>query len=158
MNDDLKASPRLIDFVCGWEKFSAKPYRDQGGFWTWGYGHMQKKGEALPVRINEQEGARLMAIDLMTAEKAVRTGAKVKLTQQQFDALVSLAFNCGQAAVLDSTLMGLLNQGWVEKAAEQFARWNKVRINGILTVSTGLTKRRAAEQRIFVEGVYDSTH
>lgn len=157
MNDDLKSSPRLIDFVCGWEKFAAKPYRDQGGLWTWGYGHLQKKGEALPVRINEQEGARLMAIDLMAAEKAVRTGAKVKLTQQQFDALVSLAFNC-EAAVLGSTLMGLLNQGWVEKAAEQFARWNKVRVNGILTVSTGLTKRRAAEQRIFVEGVYDSTH
>lgn len=95
MNDDLKSSPRLIDFVCGWEKFSAKPYRDQGGLWTWGCGHLQKKGEALPVRINEQEGARLMAIDLMAAEKAVRTG---------------------------------------------------------------LTKRRAAEQRIFVEGVYDSTH
>ena len=43
--------------------------------------------------------------------------------------------------------------GW-----EKFARWNKVRVNGVLTVSTGLTKRRAAEQRIFVEGVYDSTH
>ena len=158
MNDDLKSSPQLIDFVCGWEKFSAKPYRDQGGRWTWGYGHLQKKGESLPVRINEQEGARLMSIDLMDAEKAVRTGAKVKLTQQQFDALVSLAFNCGPAAVVGSTLMGLLNQGWVEKAVEHFARWNKVRINGVLTVSEGLIKRRAAEQRIFVEGVYDSTH
>lgn len=71
---------------------------------------------------------------------------------------MSLAFNCGAASVTGSTLMGLLNQGWVEKAAEQFLRWNKVRINGVLTESKGLAKRRAAEQRIFVEGVYDSTH
>ena len=39
-----------------------------------------------------------------------------------------------------------------------FGGWNKVRINGVLTESKGLAKRRAAEQRIFVEGVYDSTH
>lgn len=158
MNDHLSSSPALINFVCGWEKFAAKPYRDQGGLWTWGYGHLQKKGEVMPVRINEQEGARIMALDLMDAERAVRKGAKVKLTQQQFDALVSLAFNCGAAAVVGSTLMGLLNQGWVEKAAEQFMRWNKVRIKGVLSQSNGLTKRRAAEKRIFVEGVYDSTH
>lgn len=158
MNDDMKSSPKLIDFVCGWEKFAAKPYRDQGGLWTWGYGHLQKKGETLPSRINEQEGARIMAMDLMEAERAVRKGAKVKLSQQQFDALVSLAFNCGAASVTGSTLVGLLNQGWVEKAAEQFLRWNKVRVNGVLTESKGLTKRRIAEQRIFVEGVYDSTH
>ncbi len=158
MNDNLKSSPALINFVCGWEKFASKPYLDQANLWTWGYGHCQKPGERLPVRISPEEGALIMSTDLIVAERAVRRGVKVKLTQQQFDALVSLAFNCGDASVNGSTLVGMINTGWLEKAADQFKRWNKTRVNGVLTESAGLTKRREAERRIFVDGVYDSSH
>ena len=158
MNDELRSSPKLISFVCAWEKFAAKPYLDQGNLLTWGYGHLQKPGEVPPKIITEQEAARIMAIDLIDAERSVKRGVTVKLTQQQFDALVSLAFNCGESSVNGSTLVGMINQGWVEKGAGQFARWNKVRVKGKIVPSNGLTKRRSAEQRIFVEGVYDSTH
>lgn len=158
MNDALKSSPALINFVCGWEKFTPKPYKDQANLWTWGYGHCQKPGERLPIRIDEAEGARIMSIDLVEAERAVKRGIKVKLSQQEFDALVSLAFNCGPAAVEGSTLAGVLNNEFRTKAADQILRWDKVRQGGQLVSSPGLVKRRAAERRIFTDGVYDSSH
>lgn len=158
MNDNLKSSPALINFVCGWEKFAPKPYKDQANLWTWGYGHCQKPGERLPIRIDEAEGARIMSIDLVEAERAVKRGIRIELTQNEFDALVSLAFNCGDASVNGSTLAGVLNNGFRVKAAEQLLRWDKVRQGGKLVSSPGLAKRRAAERRIFVEGIYDSTH
>ena len=61
MNDELRSSPKLISFVCAWEKFAAKPYLDQGNLLTWGYGHLQKPGEVPPKIITEQEAARIMA-------------------------------------------------------------------------------------------------
>lgn len=158
MNDNLKSSPALINFVCGCEKFASKPYKDQANLWTWGYGHCQKPGERLPVNVTPEEGARIMSVDLFEAERAVRRGIKVELSQQEFDALVSLAFNCGEASVNGSTLAGMLNSGFRVKGAEQFLRFNKVRKGGKLVESAGLTKRRIAERRIFLEGVYDHTH
>jgi len=35
-------------FIEQWEEYAPKPYRDQAGYWTWGYGHKQLPGEPLP--------------------------------------------------------------------------------------------------------------
>lgn len=66
-------------------------------------------------------------------------------TQGQFDAMVSLAYNIGQQAFHDSTLLRLHKEGNYTGAAGQFGRWNKQA--GV--VLNGLTKRRAAEARIY---------
>lgn len=49
----------------------------------------------------------------------------VPLNQNQFDALVSLAYNIGVGAFADSTLLRELNQSDFQGAAEQFLVWNK---------------------------------
>jgi lysozyme len=78
--------------------------------------------------------------------------------QQQFDAVESLAFNEGEDTIGRSTLVALLNQGEPAAAANQFTRWKYEHVDGVLCESEGLLKRRIAEKRIFLDGVYDSRH
>ena len=71
---------------------------------------------------------------------------QVPLTQGQYDALVSFAYNLGLAALKSSTLLRLLNARNYAGAAAQFPRWN--RAGG--KVLPGLTRRREAERVMFL--------
>lgn len=75
--------------------------------------------------------------------RAVLAGAAT--TQNQFDALVSLAYNIGVRALEGSTLLRLHKAGDYAGAAGQFARWNKA--GG--KVLAGLTRRREAEAEMY---------
>ena len=70
----------------------------------------------------------------------------VELTQGQFDALVSFAYNVGSRALSTSTLLKKLNAGDIKGAADEFLRWNKS--GG--KVMPGLTNRRKAERALFL--------
>lgn len=147
---------RLVERFEGW---SPTPYKDEAGLWTIGYGHLIKQGDGFwhpewnPDGIQEIDrvaGAALLASDMRDAENAVTNSVKVPLTENQRAALVSLAFNIGSGAFAGSTLVKKLNAGDFDGAASEFPVWNKVRVNGTLTVSNGLAKRRAAEREIFL--------
>ena len=71
---------------------------------------------------------------------------KVDLTQNEFDALVSLIYNIGAGNFQKSTLLKVLNQEKYDAAANQFLRWNKAGGN----VLAGLTKRREHERELFL--------
>lgn len=120
-------------------------YLDTGGVWTIGYGHTGKDvREGLTIPLSEAE--RLLTVDLRVAERHVNEAVQVKLTQNQFDALVSFVYNVGGGAFRSSTLLKLLNAGDYEGAANQFPRWNKD--NG--KVVAGLTNRRHEERVLFL--------
>lgn len=70
-------------------------------------------------------------------------------TDNQFAALVSFAFNEGLGNLESSTLLKLHNAGDYAGAQAQFARWNKAKVRGVLTVLPGLTKRRATEAELY---------
>lgn len=156
MGDPMKTSPAGIAFICDWEKFAARPYRDAVGKWTWGYGHCQQPGEAIPKSITEAAAYVLMGKDLGDAEAVIANWIHAPLLQCHFDALVSLAYNCGPAAVMPatSTLARLLNARRFGEAAIQFLRWDMAGGKHL----PGLAKRRLAERRIFELAIYDSTH
>lgn len=86
--------------------------------------------------------------DLSETGRAVGRCVKVKVTQGQYDAMMSLAFNIGATAFCGSTLVRKLNAGDCDGAANQFARWN--RADG--RVVRGLTLRRLDEAKRFREG------
>lgn len=114
------------------------------GVLTIGVGHTGsdvKRG----MTITQAQSDALLVADLAKFEKAVAAAVKVPLTQNQFDALVSFAFNVGVGALRDSTLLRLLNAGDYKGAAAQFGRWNK----GGGSVLPGLVKRRADEAALF---------
>jgi len=144
-----KISAEGIEKIKVYEEFKDKPYLDEAGILTIGYGHRIKDGEYFSI-ITEQEGTALLAKDLKIARDAVNRYAKVSLTPNQFDALASLVYNIGVNAFVSSKLLKLLNSGDYLKAAEAFKDWNKITLNSEKIVSLGLTKRRAKEYKLFL--------
>ena len=92
------------------------------------------------MTITEAEAEALLVKDLKRFEDAVNRLITVELTQNEFDAIVSFAFNCGNGALEESTFRRRINSG-EDKALcfrEEFVRWT----NGGLP---GLVRRRQAE-------------
>lgn len=138
-----RLSANGLEIIKQFEGFSATPYPDHKGY-SVGYGHLIKAGETLDS-VTREQAEELLLGDVAWAEQAVRTAVKVDLDQNEFDALVSLAYNIGAGAFKNSTLVKKLNSGDFEGAAAQFAVWN--RASG--AVNTALVERRAIEADLF---------
>lgn len=144
---NFKTSQRGTAFIKGFESLELKAYPDPGTGgkpWTIGWGHT--KGVKPGDRITELEADAFLAEDLAVFELTVKSAVKVPITQNQFDALVSLAFNIGGANFAGSTLVKKLNAGDPIGAADQFPRWKFA--NG--KEMRGLVRRRAAERELFL--------
>ena len=150
-HEPTKLSKDGAEFIAAFEGFRAKPYKDAVGVWTIGFGHTAGVGPN-SKRITRETGLELLQTDAATAATAVRDLVEVPLTQKEFDALVSFVFNLGAGALAESTLLKKLNKGDVNGAQNQFHRWNHA--GG--QVLEGLTRRRAAEARLFRGGTYHS--
>ena len=140
----MKVSNNGINLVKRFEGLELKAYRDSVGILTIGYGHTHavKAGDIIT---GEQADAFLRE-DLQVAELTVNTNVKVKLTQGQFDALVSFVFNLGSGNFVKSTLIRKLNAGDYAGAADEFGKW----VNAGGKKLPGLVKRRAAEREVFL--------
>jgi lysozyme len=128
-----------------------KAYKDSVGILTIGVGHTTSAGPpkvTAGMTITAAESDDILSRDLAKFENAVNNSVKVPLSQNQFDALVSLAFNIGSAAFAKSTLVRKLNGGDVQGAADAFLNWNKA--GG--KVLAGLTNRRQQERAQFLAG------
>lgn len=131
-------------------RLTAYPDPGTGGDpWTIGYGWTHPV-DGKPVKrgmtIDQQTADRLLKTGLVGYENDVLKVVRVKLTQGQFDALVSFAYNVGSRALSTSTLLKKLNAGDIKGAADEFLRWNKS--GG--KVLPGLTNRRKAELEVFL--------
>ena len=126
-----------------------RAYQDSVGIWTIGVGHTSAAGPPTVTKglnITAALADQILTRDLSIFEKAVNNSVTVPLNQNEFDALVSLAFNIGAGAFQKSTLLKELNKGNRKAAADQFLRWN--RAGG--KVLKGLTNRRKAEREQFL--------
>lgn len=141
-----------------WERDILHVYRDQAGLKTIGIGHLLTRSElasgkivitGTPVEyvngITEQQSLDLLAQDVVPAENAVNSHVTVTLTQNQFDALVSFTFNCGDGAFTGSTLLKVLNQGQYAQVPEQLKRWTYAKGK----LCDGLIERRNNEIRLW---------
>lgn len=120
-------------------------YQDDGGVWTIGYGHTGgvKKGDV----ITETEAVELFDKDCDWAENAVNKALLgYDLTQNQFDALVSLTYNIGVEGFTNSTVVKRIKAGNYTGAAEAITWWNKIKGK----VSRGLVARRNREKELFL--------
>lgn len=135
----MKTSTAGIAFITRWEGRKLTAYKDSGGVWTIGVGHTDPEVKA-GLTITPQQADELLAADLAEAESEVNATG-VPLTQPQFDALVSFAFNVGNSAFRSSTLRKKLLAGDYASVPAQMNRW--VYDNG--KVVDGLVNRRKAE-------------
>lgn len=131
--------------IANFEGFSATPYPDAGGY-SIGYGHYMGAVVTIPGPITQAQGLDLLQADVASAARTVSSLVSVPLTQNQYDALVSLAYNIGSNAFANSTLVSLLNQGDYAGAAAQFPVWNKSQGK----VIAALVSRREAEKGLFL--------
>ena len=137
-----------LDLIKSFEGLSLKAYPDPGTGghpWTIGYGHTGL--DVVPGKvITEAEAEKLLQEDLGRFERAVTALVAVSLTDNQFAALVSFAFNCGAGNFRRSTLLKKVLLQDFSGAAAEFPRWDKAGGKAL----AGLTRRRLAEQELFL--------
>lgn len=117
-----------------------------GDPWTIGWGSTGPGIRKGTVWTQEQADTRFAEHVAEFGEKVaklVEGGAAT--SQQEFDAMVSLAYNVGVGNLASSTLLKLHKAGNKAGAADQFGRWNKAAGR----VMAGLTRRRAAEAKLY---------
>ena len=147
LDPSMNISQRGLDLIKNLEGCVLTAYQDIAGVWTLGYGHTGDVKEG--TTITPEAAEEILKVDLEYTEAWVNRLVVVELTQNQFDALVSFAFNVGVTALRYSTLLRLLNLGLYDQAAQQFLRWDKARVNGELVPIAGLAKRRLREKLLF---------
>ena len=147
MNDDMKLSNAGLQMMMSAEGLRLEAYRCPANILTIGYGHTGPDVEE-GMCIDEQKASQLLRDDLHFAEIGVRTYATVPLTQGQFDALVSFAFNCGIGSMRGSTMLRKLNSRDYLGAAEEFQRWDMAGGKHL----AGLARRRTDEKNMFLDG------
>lgn len=140
----MKTSDAGIALIKQFEAFEPNIYRDVVGLETIGYGHLVKRGESFGT-LTEAEACDLLADDLLRFELAV-SSVEASLSQSEFDACVSLAFNIGVGGFTKSTVAKRLAADDYAGAADAFLLWNKA--GG--KVIKGLVNRREKEMAIFL--------
>lgn len=144
----MKVSNIGINLIKEFESCKLSAYKCSAGVWTVGWGSTGSAITDGTTWTQAQADARL-AQDLAVFERGVDGSVHVELTQNMFNALVSLSYNIGLGDFHKSTLLKLLNVGDYAGAADQFLVWNKA--GG--KISKGLQRRRIAERKLFTTGM-----
>lgn len=130
--------------VKSFEGCKLRAYLCPARVWTIGYGSTGPHVKAGMV-ITEKQAEDLLQEDLDRFEASVAKLAD-KPSQNEFDAMVSLAFNIGTGAFARSSVLRRHNAGNKNGAAEAFLMWNK----GGGRVLKGLVRRRIAEKGLYL--------
>lgn len=133
-----------LDLIKSFESFSPTVYICSGGKRTNGWGHVLKEGD--PEVVTVEEANAILAKDLEVAECGVLRLISVPLSDGQFDALVSFAFNLGTGALQRSGLRQKVNREEFEDASKEFGKW--VWAGG--KKLKGLIRRRESERLLFL--------
>lgn len=141
-----QTSARGREMIEEFEGRRNKAYRDVGGVYTCGIGCTGPDIGAETVWTDAEVEEHFTAA-LRKFEVGVNQLVTAPLSQNQFDACISLSYNVGLQNFKTSTLLKFLNRGDYLKAAAEFHRWDKV--NG--KVVAGLTRRRIAERELFLK-------
>lgn len=146
----IRTSGAGVELIKSFEGFRTRATRLPDGTWIVGYGHTAGAREGLRVTRADAELV-LRHHDLKPIETLIGESVLTPLTQNEFDALVSFAFNIGPKAFLESNVLALLNSGERLQAAEGMSAWRKGRFDGEVRVVDALVRRRAAEKALFLE-------
>jgi lysozyme len=139
-----------IDMIKSFEGFRGAPYKCPAAIPTIGYGATfypnGKKVAMTDATITEEQATELLASMLVSFEKYVDSYCVDTITQNQFDALVSFAYNLGPANLKASTLLKKVNANPEDESIRlEFMKWVKA---GGKTLK-GLVRRREAEADLY---------
>lgn len=134
-----------LNLIKEFEGCKLKAYKDSVGVPTIGYGHT--RGVKMGDVITQKQADDIFESDINIFAAGVEDLIDNDVTDNEFAALVSLAFNIGLTNFKRSSLLRLVNHGDFDNAANQFLVWNKA--GG--RVLPGLTRRRKAERALFLK-------
>lgn len=149
MNDHLRTSKAGVNLIKSFEGLFLTAYYCPAGVLTIGYGHTNMDG-VLPrvvkgLTITKEQAEDILARALVPYENAVKRLVKVRLTQSEFDALVSFAYNCGIGALEKSTLLRKLNKGDYSCVPAELMKYVTAKTKKGRVTLAGLVRRRKAE-------------
>jgi GH24 family phage-related lysozyme (muramidase) len=128
---------------------------------TIGYGHLitsELEFAKYKNGINETKALALLNKDVAASVLAVNESLKVSVTQTEFDAAVSLAFNIGNPSFKISSALKLMNNPNATTSYSSlesaWKAWNKGTIDGVKQVIPGLNNRRSYEWIYRTTGKY----
>jgi lysozyme len=145
-------SQRCIDLIKQFEGFYPNAYLCPAsvptigfGSTMWADGRKVKLGEVISM----ENAEKLLQWEI---NNKVHCLNKLRLNQSQFDALMSFVYNVGIGNLMKSTLYkkALLNPN-DPTIHDEFMKWNKARVKGVLTPLKGLTRRREAESNLYYD-------
>ncbi len=146
MSDPINQA--ALDLIKGCEGLDLRAYHDSVGVLTIGYGHTGP--DVTPgKRVSKDQAEALLRADLAHFEDGVDDALdeNADTTDNQFGAMVSLAFNVGLGAFRHSTVLRDHNAGEYAAAANAFLLFNKAGGN----VLTGLDRRRHMERALYLK-------
>ena len=153
VDERMKISEKGLSMIERFEGCLLKASNKLDGVWTIGYGqtgsYYGKRVRRGMTTTKALAHAWLRDHSIKTYEDAVTQAVKVPLNQNQFDALVSFAYNVGVGALKQSTALRKLNAGDYAGAADALTMWTKC--NG--KVLAGLVRRRKEERALFLTPV-----
>ena len=152
----MKISENGLRLIQEFESFVSTPYQDSARVWTIGYGSTYypngKKvtGRDKPITREYAETIQRNVIkndfEPVINELLKNEIEKGFITQNMFDAIISLTYNIGVNGFKRSSVLRLLKQGDKQNAADAFLLWNMA--GG--KVLRGLVKRREKERKLFL--------
>lgn len=164
----LHLSDKGAEFIGHFEGFVGHLYNDAANNATIGYGHLLHLGPITKADlaawhggITQANARKLLLKDARRFEADVHNRIHVRLSQPQFDALVSFVYNCGGGALngkvgaavngrpsIDLSLSG--NAAWYRRVQDALLLWDHAGGREL----AGLHRRRMAEARLFQHGAY----
>lgn len=144
MTEISRIGQKGLDLIKSFEAWRATAYLCPAKVLTIGWGSTGPHVKSGMV-ISRERGEALLCADLARFEAAVTKVIEVNVTQNQYDAMVSLAFNIGIGAFTRSSVARKTNARDFAGAKASFALWNKA--NG--RVLSGLVRRRYEEAKLF---------
>lgn len=144
-------SNNCIKLIKQFEGCKLEPYLDSKGIPTIGFGSIYHLDNKTSVSmddspISQEEADKLLYNHIEEMSKTVLCMIEVDIGQNQCDAVFSLVYNIGIGNFRKSTLLKLLNNDEIEKAADQFLVWDTAAGKTI----EGLSRRRRAERELFL--------
>ena len=156
----LRTSEQLIALLKQKEGFRATAYWDYAQY-SIGYGSACTKDE-YPNGITEAQADILLREMLQKFETSLDKflqDSNLTLTDNQYDALISLTYNIGAGWMKDTRLSKLLQSGNYtnNEIASAIGIWCHVKENGVTSIHDGLVSRRIAEINVFLYGDYSGS-
>lgn len=130
-----------FNLLTTYEGCKLTSYKDQGGVWTIGYGHT---GLNVTDRMTiTRDSANKMLLDDLQKFYHLDQYLTEQVNDNQYSALICLAFNVGLSALKTSQVLRLVN--CEEDPTKEWMQW--CHVNGV--VNNGLINRRKAELELF---------